>query len=459
MRPCLATSLIAAFCTLPAAALPDTPDFPVVEDPHPLTPLMERELRGCFGFFWEEWVSDPGSPTYGLTCGDYVGLGVYSPIPIESQGFYFAAIVIGVERGWITREEGYKRTVLALKTLRELKHIRGFYYHFVDPDSGRRGWNDAPGVELSNASTGTMILGALIAGEYFGGEVKALAEELYARADWKWFTNPDTKHPYLACFPEDAPPEEPYGGRNEEGFFGGWAAYSEHLFLYILGAGAPNPDFRTGADSYYSMATSRARYKGDEMIFCFTGSAFTYQWTHAFIDFRNLVDREGRDWFANSRTAALAARQYAIDKGDEVKGLGENSWGMSAGMSPTNVYSGKYGSLPAGHDGADESVLLLDGTVATYGALAFLPFTPTESAAALEYMYTIPGLVGKYGLYDAYSFLTKAEGDRPWIGNSYLGLDKGLVALMFENYSTQLIWRLLHRNEHIRRGLEALEFR
>ena len=132
---------------------------------------------------------------------------------------------------------------------------------------------------------------------------------------------------------------------------------------------------------------------------------------------------------------------------------------MSACMSPTTVYSGKYGSLPAGHQGTDESGLLLDGTVATYGSLAFMPFTPAESAAALEYMYTIPGLVGKYGLYDAYSFMTKADGDRPWIGNSYLGIDKGLVALMFENYSSQLIWRLVHQNKHIRRGLEALEFR
>ena len=81
-------------------------DFPVVSDPRPLTPLMQRELRGCFDFFWNEWISDPNSPTYGMTSGDDVGLGRYSPIPIESQGFYFAVIVIGVERGWITRQEG-----------------------------------------------------------------------------------------------------------------------------------------------------------------------------------------------------------------------------------------------------------------------------------------------------------------------------------------------------------------
>ncbi|MBT3381292.1 MAG: hypothetical protein HN742_22260 [Lentisphaerae bacterium] len=432
----------------------DSLSFPVVNDPKPLTPLMERELRGCFDFFWKEWVSDPAKPTYGLTDGDYVGLGKYSPIPVESQGFYLCAIVIGVERGWITREEGCQRAVATLETLGKLKHIRGFYYHFIDPDTGLRGWNDAHGIELSNGSTGTMLMGALVAGEYFGDKVRALAEGLYARTDWRWFTNPETKHPYLACFPEDKPPKKPHGGMNEEGFFGGWAAYSEHMFLYILGAGAPNPELATGADSYYAMKTYRGAYKGEEFIICGTGGAFTYQWTHAFVDFRNMADRLGRNWFENSRHAAIAARQYAIDRAGEIKGLGPNSWGMSACMSPSTFYSGRYGSHPigAGHK------LLEDGTVAPYGSSAFVVFTPEESIEALEHMYTIPGLVGEYGLYDAYSFMTKNDGDRPWIGKSYLGIDKGLVLLMFENYSTQLIWRLFHQNRHVQKGLKALGF-
>ena len=74
-------------------------------------------------------------------------------------------------------------------------------------------------------------------------------------------------------------------------------------------------------------------------------------------------------------------------------------------------------------------------------------------------MYKIPGLVGEYGLYDAYSYSTKAKGEQPWIAKSYLGIDKVLVLLMFENYSTQLIWRLLHQNAHIQKGLQELEFK
>ena len=148
--------------------------------------------------------------------------------------------------------------------------------------------------------------------------------------------------------------------------------------------------------------------------------------------------------FTNSRHAAVAARQYAIDNADRIKGLGPNSWGISACISPTTGYSGAYGSHPivSGHQ------LLEDGTVAPYEALSFLSFTPKESMAALEHMYQIPGLVGDYGLYDAYSYETKAKDSQPWIAKSYLGIDKGLVLLMFENYST-----------HIQKGLQRLEFR
>ena len=428
--------------------------FPVKENPQELTPLMERELKGCFDFFWEEWNDDPKSPTYGMSNGDYVGFNQYSPIPIEHQGFYFTAIIIGVERGWISREEGEKRIIITLKTLRDLKRINGFWYHFIDPDTGKRGWKDSHNIELSNASAGTMLLGALAAAEYFGGEIEKLTYELYEAMNWKWFTNPVTKHPYLACYPEDLPKNVPHG-INEEGMFGGWSAYSEHIFLYILAAGAPREEFSTGADSYYAMKTYTGSYKGEEFIFCGTGAAFTYQWTHAFIDFRNLRDKLDRNWFDNSRHAGLAARQYAIDNAHRIKGLGPNSWGMSACISPTKGYSGEYGSYPIGAG----YKLLEDGTVAPYGALSFLPFTPKESIDALNHMYKIPGLVGKYGLYDAYSYVTKANGDLPWIGKSYLGIDKGLVLLMFENYSTQLIWKLLHQNKSIQKGLERLAFR
>ena len=298
-----------------------------------------------------------------------------------------------------------------------------------------------------------MLLGALAAAEYFGGEIEKLTYELYEAMNWKWFTNPVTKHPYLACYPEDLPKNVPHG-INEEGMFGGWSAYSEHIFLYILAAGAPREEFSTGADSYYAMKTYKGSYKGEEFIFCGTGAAFTYQWTHAFIDFRNLRDKLDRNWFDNSRHAGLAARQYAIDNAHRIKGLGPNSWGMSACISPIHWLQWAYGSYPIGAG----YKLLEDGTVAPTVPSPFSLSHRRNQSMPLTTCTKSRDLVGKYGLYDAYSYVTKANGDLPWIGKSYLGIDKGLVLLMFENYSTQLIWKLLHQNKSIQKGLKRLAF-
>jgi len=92
------------------------------------------------------------------------------------------------------------------------------------------------------------------------------------------------------------------------------------------------------------------------------------------------------------------------------------------------------------------------------GSTGFIVFTPKESVEALDYMYAIPGLVGKYGLYDAYSFHTKAKEGKPWVAPTYLGIDKGIALLMLENYFTQLVWKLLHRSRHVQNGLKVLEF-
>ena len=165
--------------------------FPVAADSQSLTVDMEEELRGCFDFFWNEWVRDESLPTYGLNAGDYVGIHRYVPLAIESQGFYFPIIILGVERGWIEREAGRQRVLAALDSLLQLRHFHGFYYHFIDLKTGGPGWR-SKNVEVSNMSTATMIAGAIVAAEYFGGDVRDRVEQLYKRIDWNWFLD-DTR--------------------------------------------------------------------------------------------------------------------------------------------------------------------------------------------------------------------------------------------------------------------------
>jgi len=42
---------------------------------------------------------------------------------------------------------------------------------------------------------------------------------------------------------------------------------------------------------------------------------------------------------------------------------------------------------------------------------------------------------------------------------SLVGADKGVEAIVFENYSSQLIWNLVNQNDRIQRGLKRLGFK
>ena len=45
-----------------------------------------------------------------------------------------------------------------------------------------------------------------------------------------------------------------------------------------------------------------------------------------------------------------------------------------------------------------------------------------------------------------------------WVAGDYLGIDQGAMLAMIENYRTALVWRVMRRNAHMRRGLEQAGF-
>lgn len=71
-----------------------------------LDKVLELERKGCFRFFWEQANTDPKSPGYGLIADITTDPGRAS---IASVGFGLSAIIIGVERGFITYDQGYER--------------------------------------------------------------------------------------------------------------------------------------------------------------------------------------------------------------------------------------------------------------------------------------------------------------------------------------------------------------
>ncbi len=418
--------------TWTATVAPPTPTFTPASTPTP-TPvpaedIIEWEMRGAFDFFWEQANTQPGSPGYGLIRDRYPGsAGIAS---IASVGFGLTAYAIGVEKGYITLEQGYERAGGTLDTLLKMDRTHGFYYHFVSMDTGKRAWQS----EVSTIDTAILLMGVLTAGQYFGGEVQTKAQEIYAGVDWPWFVDPSRNMFYMAYRPE-------------KGFEGHWDFYAEQLMLYILAAGSPTHPIDPSL--YYAFTRHYAKYgDGQPFIHSWFGSLFTYQYSHAWIDFRNYYDRKGVNWFANSVEASRAHVNFAIAADEKYLTIGPNAWGLTACDGP-NGYNGRYGAPPSGYDNKQHFV---DDTVPPAGAIGSILFVPEDAIRAMQYYYSFDQLKGPYGFKDAFNLTHN------WFASDVIGIDKGISLLMLANYQGDVVYKITMQNESILRGLERLGF-
>lgn len=396
--------------------------------------LLEHE-RG-FLFFWELANTNESSPGYGLipdrfnTFTDTKG-GISS---IASVGFGLTAIPVGIESGYITREAGEDRAYRTLLTFQNMQRTHGFWYHFVDMNTGLRAWNS----EVSIIDSAIFINGALVAGRYFGGRVEKLAYELYESIEWNWYFDAEQNMFYM-------------GYRPETGFEGYWDQYGEQLMLYILAAGSPDYPVGKGAYTLMKLLSSRASSTEEYGSFymTWTGSLFTYQYSHAWFNFRDVIDQQGHSWFVNSQNAVDAAIAFAKTQTNTYIGIHENSWGMSATDGPSG-YVGPYGSGPSAGNAH-----VVDGTVPAYGAVGSIVFRPEEAIAAMENYYTYERFFSKYGFKGAYNLSHSTNG---WFASDIIGIDKGISFLMIENYLSEMIWNIYMEVPYIEDAIVALDF-
>ncbi len=398
---------------------PCTPEVSIEE-------VIEYEMKGSFDFFWEQANTDVNSPGYGLIRDRYPGSeGIAS---IASVGFGLSAYPIGVEKGYITYEEGYERANGTMDTLLAMDRQEGFYFHFVDMKSGERAWSS----EISDIDTSILLMGVLTAGQYFGGEVLEKANQIYADVNWPWFIDQANNTFYMAYRPG-------------QGFEGHWDFYAEQLMMYVLAAGS---DTHPVDDStYYGFTRHAAKYgDGKPFIHSWFGSIFTYQFSHAWIDFREYRDKKGVNWFENSVEASLANYNFAVKMDKKYSTLGPDAWGLSACDGPQG-YGGTYGAPPSGYDFKSHTV---DDTIPPYGAIGSIIFLPDQAKQAMLNYYSIDELHSDYGFLDSYN-LTE-----DWVASDVIGIDKGISLLMLANYQDDLVHLILMQNVNILKGLERL---
>ena len=403
---------------------------------------IQQEMKGSFDFLWQEADTKEGSPTYGLIRDRWPTES--DKASIASVGFGLAGYVVGVEEGYVTKAEAEDRTKKLLQTLLALQENptdptvthEGMFAHFITIGTGAR----HDGCEISTIDTALMLAGALTAAEYFGGEIKTLANRIYANVNWKAYENTKNAKKYLSMG---------YDPESQK-LLSNWDWYAEQLVMYILGAGSPTEEYRLDDKTYYDFTRKEGTYNGKKFIYSWFGSIFTYQFSHAFINFKGLVDKNGTDWHENSVQASKAAYEFCQDRKNVYKSFEAGGWGLTA-CDTKYGYSGKLGAIPRGWSSSeDPNYSRIEGTVAPCGAIGSVVFTPKESLEAMKYYQSLRMLNGKYGLADAFNL------DSDFYATDYIGIDKGISLLMLANYKSSTIWNNLMKNENIKMGLQNL---
>lgn len=405
--------------------------------------LIEKEIKGCFDFFWETTNSDLNSKGYGLALDSTRKDEMAS---IAATGFALPAYMIGVERGYITFEQGYERVLNTIKTVKNnVANANGFYVHFIDNRTAER----YEMCEYSTIDTAIFLVGAITVAEYFGKEVKTLVDEMLEETDWAWLVAPRFERP---CFRMGYNPEaKGRWGSGDDGFLigGWWDHYAEHLMMYILYAGQKNADKDLAIDLYSAFDRPLGSFEGENYVYSIGNALFIHQFSHAFFDFSKYTDRKNFDWFQNSVTATLANKATC----EKILGLDENMWGLTAMHSPDGYYV--TGGEPRGLGRANNADERLN-VVAPYGPLSSMPFTPKESIDALLYIdENVPEMWGKYGLYDSFE---KTENGY-WVSETYLGIDKGPTIIMLDNYLNGTTWKYFMQSEFVQKAIETLDFK
>lgn len=420
-----------------------------------------------FAFFWETV-----NRTNGLVPDRW-------PTPsfssIAAVGLALTAYPYGVERGWVSRTAARDLTLTTLRFFwnapqgpgaTDVSGHKGFFYHFLDMQSGKRFRR----TELSSVDTTLLLLGVLFAGQYFDGldpveqEIRTLAQQIYARADWNFF-----RHDGRAAISMGWHPETGLIARN-------WEGYNEGMAVYLLALGAPVHAVPATSWAEWTKPYPRVwRGEGRARHLAFA-PLFGHQYSHIWVDFRGIQDapmrQAGIDYFENSRRATFAARDYCAANPMGWDGYSSEIWGLTACDGPAGVKVGSREFFSYSARGpVDQPDGRDDGTLAPTAALGSLPFAPEIVVPCAEAMLRKHGsrIYARYGFLDAFN-PTFRFADVPsrsgtvdpmhgWVGRDYLGIDQGPILLQAANHRQEFVWRVMRGEPALRRGLRLAGFR
>jgi hypothetical protein len=402
--------------------------FPVISEEELLTKVQEQTFR----YFWEFAHPNSGMARERNTSGNLVTSG--------GTGFGLMTILVGIERGFITRQQGLERLTKIVDFLSQADRFHGAWSHWIDGNTGRVIPFSAKDNGGDLVETGLLVQGLLTVKAYLNTGIpleNSLAEKidvLWRGVEWNWYTRGGQDILYWHWSPEF-----------------GWdmnlpiRGYNESLIVYVLGAASPThpidlPVYEKGWANNGGMRNGNQFFQIPLPLgYDFGGPLLFAHYSFLGLDPRNLSDQYANYWTQNVNHSRIN-QAHVISNPLGFAGYSEASWGLTASdnhlgynaHSPTNDL----------------------GVITPTAALSSFPFTPVESMKALNFFYYKMGerLWGQYGFYDAFNITEQ------WYANSYLAIDQGPIIIMIENHRTGLLWDLFMKDQEIQAGLNKLGF-
>ncbi|AUC23972.1 beta-glucosidase [Polaribacter sejongensis] len=406
--------------------------------------LLDRIQEQTINYFWEG-----AEPSSGLALERIHMDNVYLESPKTTvttggSGFGLMAILVGIERGFISREAALLRFQKIVDFLDKADRFHGAWPHWINGETGKV----QPFSEKDNGGdlveTAFLIQGLLTVSEYFDGntveekELVSKIDNLYRTVEWDWYTKNGEDVLYWHWSPE-------YGWDMNLPVQG----YNECLIMYVLAAASPTHPikksvYEQGWAKNGAIVSNKTYYDENIVLNYFyndtdlVGPLFWAHYSYLGLDPRNLSDQYANYWTLTQNQAKIHYK-YAVDNPLNFKGYGEDLWGLTSSYSIDGYH---------GHRPGDDL-----GVISPTAALSSFPYTPNESMNVLRNIYkNHDSLVGKYGPYDAFSL------EDNWYIEKYLAIDQGPIPIMIENHRTGLLWRLFMKNSDVQNGLDALGF-
>ncbi|MBY5958666.1 DUF3131 domain-containing protein [Membranicola marinus] len=394
--------------------------------------LLTLIQKHTFKYFWEGAEPNSGMARERNSSANTVTTG--------GTGFGLMAMIVAVERGFITREEAVKRWQKIFNFLASADRFHGAWPHWLNGETGKvRPFSQKDnGADL--VETALLTQGVLTVRQYLDPDLskeRALIDQinmLWRNIEWDWFTKSDDNVLFWHWSPDyEWEINLPIRGHNET------------QIVYVLAASSPTHTIdksvydegyaRSGGmkngNTYYGYPLPLGPEKGGPLFFA--------HYSYVGMDPRNLKDQYA-DYWGQNKNHTFINQAYCIENPKHFIGYSADCWGLTA--------SDEKGGYSA-HSPTNDR-----GVITPTAALSSFPYTPEESMQALRHFYYLLGdrLWGDYGFYDAFNI------GEEWVADSYLAIDQGPIICMIENYRTGLLWELFMSAPEIQNGLEKLNF-